>query len=267
MASPAPLHRPVLTASHAPTCCVIAGGCSQIGPRASNQDAYFVGNDLGLFLVADGMGGHNAGEVASQMAVDAVVDFIRETHHSGELTWPFSFDPKRSMLANRLMVALRIANARVHQAGVKDAELAGMGTTIVAALADGDRIAIAHVGDSRAYRLRDGQLLQMTEDDTWLSVLLAAGATAGATSHPMRHVLTNGIGMRADLTLSLTEEPLVAGDRWLICSDGVHSFLTGRALAQLINLPTPETAATRSVESAIAAGSSDNATAVVLHVD
>src|SRR5262249_20999373 len=163
-------------------------------------------------------------EVASRLAVEAVVGFIRETHEGGELTWPFAFDPKRSMLANRLSVALRIANARVHQTGAKDPDLEGMGTTIVAALAEGERIGIAHVGDSRAYRLRGGQLLQMTEDDTWLTVLQRAGATSGATSHPMRHVLTNGIGMRADLTLSVTEEPLTPGDRWLISSDGVHSF-------------------------------------------
>jgi PPM family protein phosphatase len=213
------------------------------------------------------MGGHNAGDVASRMAVDAVVDFVRETHDEGELTWPFAFDPKRSMLANRLAVALRIANSRVHQAGTKDLDLEGMGTTIVAALVENERIVIAHVGDSRAYRLRDGQLLQMTEDDTWLSVLQRAGATSGATSHPMRHVLTNGIGMRADLTLSLTEEPLLTGDRWLISSDGVHSFLTGRALAQMVSAQCAATAAQRCVESAIAAGGSDNATAVVVQVD
>ena len=244
-----------------------AGGSSLTGPRESNQDTFHVATDLGLFMVADGMGGHNAGEVASRMAVDAVVHFIRETHECGDMTWPFAFDPKRSMLANRLSVALRIANSRVHQAGTRDPKFEGMGTTIVAALVEGERIVVAHVGDSRAYRLRDGQLLQMTEDDTWLSVLLAAGATSGATSHPMRHVLTNGIGMRADLKLSLNEEPIVAGDRWLMSSDGVHSFLTGRALAQLVNLPCAETAALRCVESAIAAGSSDNATAVVVQVD
>jgi serine/threonine protein phosphatase PrpC len=226
-----------------------------------------VGDDLGLFVVADGMGGHNGGEIASQMAVDAVVEFIRETHDGGEMTWPFAFDATRSMLANRLMVALRIANSRVHQAGVRDPDLTGMGTTIVAALADGDRIVIGHVGDSRAYRLRDGELQQMTEDDTWLSVLRAAGATSGATSHPMRHVLTNGIGMRSELTLSLIEEALLAGERWLICTDGVHSYLTARALAHLVASTPPENAAQRSVESALAAGGTDNATAVVVRVE
>jgi protein phosphatase len=260
------LPRRALAVSHAGAC-LQAGGYSQIGPRPSNQDAYFVSDDLGLFLVADGMGGHNAGEVASRMAVNAIVEFIKETHDSGEMTWPFGFDPKRSMLANRLMVALRIANSRVHQAGMRELECSGMGTTIVAALTERDRIVIAHVGDSRAYRLRDGQLLQMTEDDTWLSALMAAGATSGATSHPMRHVLTNGIGMRAELTLSLTEEPMLMGDRWLVCSDGVHSFLTPRALAQLIELPSADLAAERCVESALAAGSTDNATAVVVRVD
>jgi len=244
-----------------------AAGFSERGPRASNQDALFVGVELGLFVVADGMGGHNAGEVASQMAVDAVVEFIRETQLSGELTWPFSYDPKISMLANRLTVALRIANSRVHQAGVKNTLYAGMGTTIVAVLVEGDRIAVGHVGDSRAYRLRGNAVEQMTQDDTWLSVLQAAGATSGATAHPMRHVLTNGIGMRADLTLSMWEASLAVGERWLICSDGVHSFLTERALAKLVDGQCAERAARQTVESALAAGASDNATAVVVRVD
>jgi protein phosphatase len=142
-----------------------------------------------------------------------------------------------------------------------------MGTTIVAALIESDRIALGHVGDSRAYRLRGDRVEQMTQDDTWLSVLQAAGATSGATAHPMRHVLTNGIGMRAELQLSMWEAPLSTGERWLICSDGVHSFLTDRALANLVDGQCAERAARLTVESALAAGASDNATAVVVRVD
>ncbi len=104
-----------------------------------------------------------------------------------------------------------------------------MGTTIVAVLVDGDRIIVGHVGDSRAYCLRAGQLRQMTEDDTWLNVMLGAGAAASASDHPMRHVLTSGIGMRVDVEPSLIEEDLHSGEQWLICTDGVHGTLDERA--------------------------------------
>ena len=128
-----------------------AAGATDAGPRSLNEDAHFFDLNLGLIVVADGMGGHNAGEVASRLAVDAVVEFIRVTHDRRDITWPFPFNPGRSMMLNRLEAALRLANRKVRDAGEREPAHAGMGTTIVAALLDGDRIAIGHVGDSRAY--------------------------------------------------------------------------------------------------------------------
>lgn len=243
-----------------------AAARSEAGPRPANQDAHFVDLDLGLLIVADGMGGHNAGEVASRMAVEAVVDFIRKTHAGRDHTWPFPFDPTHSMAANRIAVALRIANRQVHEHGAKVPAHAGMGTTIVAILVEGGRIVIGHVGDSRAYCLRAGQLRQMTEDDTWLNVMLGAGAAASASDHPMRHVLTSGIGMRVDVEPSLFEEDLESGEQWLICTDGVHGTLDEHAIQRALSTGSAEGAANAAVESAIAAGTSDNATAVVLRV-
>ncbi|HXG90260.1 MAG TPA: protein phosphatase 2C domain-containing protein [Vicinamibacterales bacterium] len=244
-----------------------AAARSDAGPRKTNQDAHFVDLDLGLLVVADGMGGHNAGEVASHMAIDAVVDFIRATKDSHQVTWPFPFDPTQSVAVNRVSVALRIANRKVHDAGARSAEHAGMGTTIVAALVDGQQIVIGHVGDSRAYCIRAGQLQQMTQDDTWLNAMLGAGAAEQAINHPMRHVLTSGIGMRVDVEPSLTEEALQCGEHWLICSDGVHGYLDNASLAKAVAAGSAEAAANGAVESALAAGTSDNATAVVLLVE
>lgn len=244
-----------------------AAARSEAGPRATNQDAHFVDLELGLFVVADGMGGHNAGEVASRLAVDAVVGFIRATHASQELTWPFPIDPSQSMAANRLGVALRIANRSVHDQGTRVPAQAGMGTTIVAALVDGDRLLVGHVGDSRAYCSRDGRLHQMTEDDTWLNVMLGSGAAAHAADHPMRHVLTNGIGMHLDVEPSLVEHPLRRGEQWLICTDGVHGCLDPAALQQALAASSAERAANTAVELALSAGTSDNATAVVVYVE
>jgi serine/threonine protein phosphatase PrpC len=245
---------------------ITAAARSEAGPRPANQDAHFVDLDLGLFIVADGMGGHNAGEVASRLAVQAVVDFITATHQGRDHTWPFPFDPSRSVAANRVSVALRIANRRVHDQGVKVPEHAGMGTTIVTILVEGDRIIVGHVGDSRAYCLHAGQLRQMTEDDTWLNVMLGAGAAANATDHPMRHVLTSGIGMRVDVEPSMYEADLHSGEQWLICTDGVHGTLDERAIKRALSTSSAEGAANAAVESALAAGTSDNATAVVVCV-
>lgn len=243
-----------------------AAGNTAPGPRPANEDASFVDLDLGLLIVADGMGGHNAGEVASRMAVDTVVEFIRDTRTSGELTWPFAADLSQSAAANRVSVALRIANRRVHEAGKKNPRHAGMGTTIVAALVDGDCLVVGHVGDSRAYRLRGAELQQMTVDDTWLNVMIAAGTAPKNPDHPLRHVLTRGIGMRPDVSPSVAEVALVRGEHWLICTDGVHGYLDATELQRSFDAPSAMSAAQLTVNAALEAGTSDNVTAVVLYV-
>jgi serine/threonine protein phosphatase PrpC len=242
-----------------------AGGATDRGPRPANQDSYLVDLELGLLVVADGMGGHNAGEVASRMAVDAVADFIRATHQGGEITWPFPLNPTQSVAVNRVEVALRIANQRVHDAGERDPDCSGMGTTIVTALIDGDQIVVGHVGDSRAYIWRNGSLRQVTQDHTWLNAI--DDGQEDLRNHPLRHVLTNGIGMGADLTPDEAESTLVAGDRWLICTDGVHGSLDRATLEVIMNGRSAQTVAQEAVQRALSAGTTDNATAVVLNAE
>jgi PPM family protein phosphatase len=239
-------------------------GRSERGPRSLNQDSFFCDSTIGLFLVADGMGGHNAGEVASKLAVETVVQFVNETSSTRNLTWPFSFDPKLSIAANRLSVAMRLANQRVYEAGHSHIELAGMGTTLVAALIDAERLVIGHVGDSRAYRFHGGHLDQMTRDHTWVAAMLAAEPTARTEDHPMRHVLTNGIGMREDVTPVLSEHPIMKGDSWVLCSDGVHGYIEEHVLSEVLGLESPDAAAADAVRAALEAGGTDNATAVVM---
>jgi PPM family protein phosphatase len=228
-----------------------------------NQDAFFIDIDLGLLLVADGMGGHNAGEVASQMALDAVVDFIRATHDGREITWPFPFDPRRTRQFNRMDAALRLANRAVHDAGERTRAHAGMGTTIVATLVDGANMVLGHVGDSRAYVQRAGRLQQMTADHTLLNAL---GGPENL-DHAMRHVLTNGIGMGTDLAPSLVEDTLVAGECWLLCTDGVHGYLDAAGIQAALDAASAQEAAASVVRRALDAGTADNATAVVLRVE
>ena len=240
-----------------------AGGATDPGPRHINQDAFFIDLDLGLLLIADGMGGHKAGEVASRMAVDAVVDFIRTTATGRDITWPFPYDPERSRGVNRLDAALRLANRRVFDAGEQSREHASMGTTLVALLVQNENVVVAHVGDSRAYVLRQGELLQLTRDHTLLNEV---GEFAGP-HHPLRHVLTSGIGMGSDVVPAIAEQGLFAGERWLMCTDGVHGFLDVRALRGVLDAASAQNAADEAVRVALAAGSSDNVTAVVMNVD
>jgi protein phosphatase len=136
-----------------------------------NQDWLEWDLGLGLFVVADGMGGHNAGEVAAHLAVEAIREFVTESA-SGDLTWPFTYEPDYSPESNRLMTAVRLANRRIYDQGCAHAAMEGMGTTVVAVLAAGDRVALVSVGDSRIYRWRDGALEQLTNDDTWLATVM-----------------------------------------------------------------------------------------------
>ena len=245
---------------------VTVGGRTSCGPRPQNQDWLHWDLDTGLLVVADGMGGHNAGEVAAHLAIEAMTRFIRHSRDWANVTWPFGFDPSRSAVVNRLQTAVRLANRRVCAEGAAHAAFNGMGTTVVAALVAGDTVGLVSVGDSRIYRWRGGRLVQLTDDDTWLAAMARAGIEPDAvgSQHPMRHVLTAVVGATEDLPLVVIEERLEAGDRLVLCSDGVHGCLTAEVLAQLIGEAASSEAAARAlVDAALAAGTSDNATALV----
>ena len=175
--------------------------------RPINEDQFVADEELGLLVVADGMGGHQAGEVASQAAVEAIVTFIRRTADDGECTWPFGIDPTLTFDGNRLRTAIAIANRRVFRLSESQDEFTGMGTTIASALLAEGRAIVGHAGDSRVYHWSGGRLVRLTADDTWAASLLAT-RTADAESvkhHPMRNVLTNVVGVREDATVHLQE--------------------------------------------------------------
>jgi len=239
--------------------------------RKGNEDALFWDASLGLFLVADGMGGHNAGEVASSQAIEAIRGFMLRSHDSEEFTWPYGLDPGLSFHANRLMTAIKLANRRVFKTGESRDEYTGLGTTIVAAVIEGDQLTFSGVGDSRIYVCRDGRLDQITEDDSWVATVLArdAGRDDGALqSHPMRHVLTNVLGARDYMEMDVSERLLRDGDTMLLCSDGLHGALDDRALAEVLGSPRPvEQIASDLVGCALARDGSDNITALVVRYE
>lgn len=240
--------------------------------RTSNEDSYCTRADLGLFVVADGMGGHVAGEVASRMAVDAIQTFIEETASADKnRTWPFPFEPNISLEANRLKAAFRIANRQIGNASTDAADLRGMATTASALLAGRQHACVAHVGDSRIYAMRAGTLEQITQDHSWVEEQVRAGAMSesAARQHPWRNVVTRALSGGADPEIDVVELRLQPGERLLLCSDGLSGVIAHDDIARILGseTPDPQTACDRLIEAANAAGGPDNITALVLDVD
>lgn len=222
----------------------------------------------GLFMVADGMGGHQAGEVASKMAVETVQSFLEASKGDHDLTWPFGFDPALSMNANRLVTAVRLANRKVYQAGEDKPDLAGMGTTIVVALVDGTTLTFCGVGDSRIYLLSGAALQQITHDDSWVATVLARDPEfdrAQLAHHPMRHVLTNVLGAREDTEVEIGERPFAPGEQLLLCSDGLYGGLDDASMQILLAGPGKlDDVGERLVATSLERGGTDNITAVLV---
>jgi protein phosphatase len=233
--------------------------------RKSNEDAMVWDADIGFAAVADGMGGHDAGEVASNLALETVHAFLRKSATSSDFTWPFGINPHRSLTANRLMTALKIANRRVFKRS-EDVSDYVMGTTIVAVLIDDSRVTFASIGDSRIYALDTSAIRQLTTDDS-LRALLAKepGMTEEALNvHPMRNVLTNAIGAKQDIEVDVHEMPW-HGETLLLSSDGLHGALTAEAMADIVRArPDVIDAANALVRAALEADGKDNITAVIV---
>jgi PPM family protein phosphatase len=239
--------------------------------RSSNEDSYCARPDLGLYVVADGMGGHVAGEVASRVAVEAIQLFIQETAGADKnRTWPFPFEPSLSLEANRLKAAFRLANRRIASAIADSSDLRGMATTASALLTGRDGACVAHVGDSRVYVLRESRLDQITHDHSWVEEQVRAGtmtATA-ARQHPWRNVVTRALSGGEDPEVDVVEIQPALADRYLLCSDGLFAVVPDEQIASnLADRRAPlEQICQRLVEAANAAGGPDNITALVLDV-
>jgi serine/threonine protein phosphatase PrpC len=234
--------------------------------RATNEDCYGIDHDLQLYVVADGMGGHRAGEVASRMAVDAIIEYVGRSAIT--TTWPFGFDEAMSPGGNLLRTAVHAANSRIFEAALANPAYHGMGTTAVAALVQDGVLSIAHVGDSRLYLFANRQLRQMTQDDSWASAVLAQDPDVNPfmlQRHPMRNALTAVVGSRGKTSVHLAERPLLGGERLALTTDGVHGVLDDEAVADLIGGPGDlKDVAGRLIAAALAAGSRDNCTAVIV---
>jgi PPM family protein phosphatase len=231
--------------------------------RPTNEDHFAIDEASSLLVVADGIGGHKAGEVAARLAVDAIVEFVGLESNAR----PFGVDPSLSDTGNLLRTAVCVANSRVVEAAVTSSAYAGMGTTIVAALVTAHRLSVAHVGDSRLYVFSRDGLRQLTRDDSWMASMLAHDPDADPLvlqHHPLRNALTNVVGARTRTEVHVAEETLTGGELIVLTTDGVHGALDDGRLEQLLREEDglPQLASTV-VNAALARGSRDNCTVVV----
>jgi serine/threonine protein phosphatase PrpC len=191
--------------------------------RNHNEDTFSILEEENLFLVCDGMGGHASGEVASQMAVQTIRNFFRETREDPELTWPYKMDRSRRYEENRLITAIKLANLRIHEASKRESKYHGMGTTIVAFYSIEEGAYLAHVGDSRIYRLREGQLVQVTEDHSLLNdyIKMKKLTADEIANFPHKNVIVRALGMKESVKVDTFLEQPHPGDIFLLCTDGL----------------------------------------------
>jgi protein phosphatase len=234
-------------------------GQTDVGRRRRGNEDYFVLEpEIGLFLVADGMGGHTAGQVASELASQASVNAMRTLVDA-------SVSP-----TEKLRVAVTAANREILDTTVRKPELAGMGTTLVALLASAERIALAHVGDSRGYIVRGGKIRQLTDDHSLVAELVRRReiTETDALGHPHRHVLTRALGVRRTVEADFVELTPEDGDTFVLCSDGLTGHIRDSEIAaRVADEHDLDATAQNLIADANGRGGDDNITVVIIRCE
>ena len=249
---------------------VASAGRTEVGcVRKHNEDNFLVDPELGLFVVADGLGGHAAGEVASQIVVDKVGHFITHTVER-DRTWPVEYDTELPYDGNRLKAALLLADQGILNDIRQNPERESMGSTVVACLVNGEHVTMVHVGDSRAYLLSPEGITQVTRDHSWVAEQVANGILTPeeARRHPFRNVITQALGNGGDLDISVRELHVKELDRILLCSDGLSGMIHDEEIWEIVqHAPDLEEATSRLIAKAMRNGGEDNITVVIVGFD
>jgi len=236
--------------------------------RKHNEDNYLLYPEQRLFVVADGMGGHNAGEVASEMTVVTMREFFEGTATDPDYTWPVKEDPALDESANRLSAAVRLSNLRIYESQAADIQKKGMGTTVVSIVFDDDRAITAHAGDSRCYLIREGRIEQVTEDHSLLNNYkkIAKLTEEEISNFPHKNVIVRALGMKADVEVELNVVELEHGDIFVLCSDGLSGEVTDPDILTIVTESGDdlEAAVARLLKTACDNGGKDNVTAIVV---
>jgi serine/threonine protein phosphatase PrpC len=250
----------------------VAFGMTDVGlQRDHNEDSYAVLSEYGLYVVADGMGGHRSGDVASRIATDSISEFFRSTA-SDDATWPIAFDANLTEDENRLLSGILIANRRIFERSIRSRECAGMGTTVVGAVFSKrrNRLYVGHVGDSRAYRIRAGAIQQLTRDHSLINDYLMAmpEMTEEQRAELPKNVITRALGMHDNVNVDLMSDEPRIGDVYLLCSDGLSGMISDDQIRDAItsSRDTGEMCR-RLIAQANEHGGDDNITVLVVRFD
>jgi protein phosphatase len=247
-------------------------GMNDVGvKRTNNEDNYLINDELNLFVVCDGMGGHAGGEFASAIAVNTVEEVLTsieirpdEGSFDGD-----AHDGPIELMREKLRYAIRLAGKRIFEKALIETEYKGMGTTCLALIVDNGNAFLAHVGDSRGYLVREGRIEQLTEDHSLVNERLRAGLITEeeAKNHKLKNIITRSLGFMEDVEIDLQVRAVRRGDQFLLCSDGLSNLVEGEEMGEALNKYTPQVAARYLIETACERGGDDNVTVVVVRID
>ena len=235
--------------------------------RNHNEDNLLLLPEERLFVVADGMGGHSSGEVASQIAVEEVAEFFRMTSQDLEITWPYKMDKQKNYDENRLATGVKLANMRIFEKASSETKYKGMGTTIVTVyFAKDSEVVVGHVGDSRVYFFRENTLRQVTEDHSLLNDYLKAKKLTPEEidAFPHKNVIVRALGMKDTVVVDINRVEPKDGDIFLLCSDGLSGMVPDKQIEQILqSQPDLDKACAMLIDAANANGGNDNVTCVL----
>ena len=251
---------------------VTSAGRTHVGmKRAHNEDSLRLFREESLFIVADGMGGHASGEVASQMSVETLAEFFRATAEDDEVTWPYKMDKGRKYDENRVITGIKLSNRKIFESASRDAKLKGMGTTLVVAFFVNGGCYVGHVGDSRVYRFRQGKLTQITEDHSLLNdyIKMKNLTPEEIEAFPHKNVIVRALGMKETVQVDVSHEVPQNGDVYLLCSDGLSGMVTDEHMARLLSETEGDLdrKCERLIEVANEHGGTDNITVILAHYE
>jgi serine/threonine protein phosphatase PrpC len=249
---------------------VEVAGKTHVGmKRNHNEDNFLLVPEENLFCVADGMGGHSSGEIASKIAVTEVAEFFKMTAQDQDATWHFKMEKGRSYEENRLATAIKLANSRIYESSQAEPRYRGMGTTVVVTYFTGNTALIGHVGDSRVYQwiAAEQKLVQLTEDHSLLNDYIKAKKLTPEEieNFPHKNVIVRALGMKETVVVDVSRIEPQDGDIFLLCSDGLSGMLPDSKLEEIIAAqPSLDTAVSQLIDAANAAGGQDNVTCVLV---
>ena len=246
-------------------------GDTNIGmKRQHNEDSLFLPENDRVAIVADGMGGHASGEVASRMAVEAIIGYFRETEVEQQLTWPFKVDRAHGQNINRMTTAIKLANQNIFEEAERKPECRGMGTTVVATLFLDDVLIVGHVGDSRLYRVREGAIDQITEDHSLLNdyIRMKRMSEAEIAAFPHKNVIVRALGMKPSIEVDIIVEHHRLGDLYVLCSDGLSGMISDTEIGGMaVEEGDLDKLCERLISTANANGGVDNITVVCARLE